>query len=368
VTAPLLVGVILAIVAVSIVTAVVLSGRQKGIVSGFLAAARAQALRSRVSLDLNQGRSPRLTLSVRAPARGQFEVSREGAVDRLVEGVALSQPVRTPDPAFAERFHIDSDDEPFASAFFSDAAKRAAVETLFAAGCAELTWEDGYATAVWPGFSPKDENADFVGAAAAALRALTVDVPASSSAPLSADGWSEKTFNAYAGQGLFVGFVAVYATMMLYRLLPGRPVDGVELFTASLKFSAPAAALFVLGVLSRVRGKSWFLKAAGKLLLGSVMVFAPFGYVGCVLVNSLLDFAPAQSFVLPVVRKYRTSGRHTSYYVYVPAWGPGVSDPSFEVGSSTFDGVHEGRTKAHLTVRPGFLGHAWIVSLEFADS
>ena len=362
-----LVAVVLGVVAVAIVCAVVLSFKQKGRASGFLAAARAQALKSRVNLELSEGKYPKLTLRVRATDRGQFAVRREGAADRLIEGLSLARPIRTSDPAFSGRYHIDSDDEAFASAFFSDLGKRAAVEAVFAAGVTSLAWEDGHATALWDGFQPKDDNAGFVGAAAAALRALTLNVPAAGPAPLVAGGWTEKSFNSRAGIAIFIGFIAVYATMIGARFLPGRPIDGWEMFMASLRVSSPLAVLAVLGGLSRALGKSWFLKAAGKLLLASALLFPALGYVVYELANSLLDGGAAASFVLPVVEKHSSSGKHTSYYVTVESWRPGQYAHSFEVGYSIYSGVQKGRTRVHLTTRPGRLGHEWIVSLEFKE-
>jgi hypothetical protein len=365
---PLWIGFVLFNVVAVIAVAVVVSVRKKGPVGGFLLAAQAQALKSSVGLQLNQGKYPKLTLSLRAADCGQFEVRREGAADRFVEGLSLARAIRTADPAFGDRYHIDSDDEPFASAFFSDQSKRSAVESLFASGCTSLAWSEGQATAVWDGFRPRDENADFVGAAAAALRALTLNVPPSAAAAVSAGGWSEKDFDSKAGIALVAGFISIYATVACARFMPGRPIDGGALFMASLRVSTPLAGVFIFACLSAVRGKSWFLKAVGKLLLASVLLFPALGYVGYESANSLLDGGEARSYVLPVVGKYRSTGKHTSYYVDVSPWRPGQHDHRFEVSPSTYSRAQQGRTQARLTIRPGRFGHEWIVSLEFVDS
>jgi len=363
-----LVVAVLVVVAAAIVGAVVLSFKQRGVASGFRDAARAQALKSRASLALIEGKNPKLTLSVRAAGRGQFEVRREGTADRLVESLSLARPVRTADPAFGDRFHIDSDDEAFASAYFADAGKRSAVEALFAAGCTSLEWDDGHATAVWAGFTPKDENADFVGAAASALQALTLNVPATGPAPLDGGGLSEKKFNGWFAMAITAGFVVLYATLMFGSSFAWRPVDGWALLMDSLRVSLPLGAVVFLGCASVLRGKSWFLQAAGKLLLGSAILFPTISYLGFEFVNGALDAAPAASYVLPVTGTHRTSGKHTSYYIHVASWRPGVYDPRFEVGWSAYRSAVPGRTRAHLTTRPGRLGHEWIVSLAFSDS
>ena len=360
-----LVVVILSVVVVALIVAVVLSFKQKGRTSGFLAAARAQALKSRVNLEMHEGKNPSLTLRVRSADRGQFEVRREGAADRLIEGLSLARPIRTADPAFSDRYHIDSDDEAFATAYFADMGKRSAVEAVFAAGFTSLAWEEGHASAVWEGFQPKDDNADFVGAASAALRALTLNVPAVAPAPLVAGGLVEKTFNSYAGIGTFVGFIAVYATVVFNGSFYGRPIDGWALFMASLRISLPLAGACVLAGLSAVRGKSWFLKAAGKLIMAAALLFPSLGFVGYELVNSLLDGGAPESFTLSVTDKYQSSGKHTSYYVYVSPWRSGQYNPRFEVGYGVYHNVVKGRTQVQLTTRPGRLGHEWIVSLGF---
>jgi hypothetical protein len=359
---------VLTVVATAVALVVVMSRKQKSVVAGFLAAARAQALKSRAGVELNQGKYPKLILRVRAPDHGQFEVRREGAADRLVESLSLARPVRTSDPAFGERFHVDSDDEAFASAFFADLGKRTAVSALFAAGCTAVKWEDGHATAVWEGFAPKDPNADFVGAAASALRTLTLNVPAAGPAPLAADGWSERKFSGLAAAGIVAGLVSVYATVMFDVQMPWRPVDGFGLFRDSLRFSVPLAVVFTGGCLSVLRGKSWFLMAAGKLLLMSALFFPAAGYLGYACVNGALDEAAAESFVLPVTGTRRSSGKHTSYYIYVAPWRPGQDNPRFSVGSAAYRSARPGRTRAHLTTRPGRLGREWIVSLSFSDS
>ncbi|HEX4047565.1 MAG TPA: hypothetical protein VH309_07015 [Elusimicrobiota bacterium] len=361
----LLVLILVAVVA-AIACAVFLGLNQKKTADGFEAAALSQAAASNAELEWRRGKNPRLTLRVRTPDRGQFELRRESAFDRAVEGLSLARAIGTADPEFGERFHIDSDDEAFASAFFSDAAKRSAAQALFAAGFTSLAWQDGYATAVWDGFRPSSEDAGFIAAAGAALRALTAGVPASASAREA--GLTEKIFNRCAGIAIVAGFVAVYAAILSARFLPGRPVDGWALFRDSLRASAPLGALFVWGLLTAVRGKTWFVTAAGKALLASALLFPSLGYVGCQLLNSLLDEGAPASFVLPVLDKHVTRGKHTSYYVYVAPWRPGQSDPRFEVGYSTYLSVQTGRTKARLTTRPGRLGREWIVSLGFADS
>lgn len=360
---------LIAVLAIAVVV-LLISDKQKKKAEGFTAAARAQAAASGVEAQLDTGKHPKLILRIGAPPRGQFEVRREGEADRLVESLSLARTIRTSEPSFAERFHVDSDDEAFASAYFADPAKRAAVETLFAAGCTRLSWYDGRATAVWEGYQPKDEDAGFVGGAAAALKALTVNVAAAAPgpAPLAEGGWTEKKFKSYVGPAMIVGFVAIYAMLMFGTSLYGRPVEGFEMFAASLRFSIPAAVIaFAIGA-SRIAGKSWFLKGAGRLALAAALIFPSLGYVGFQLANSCLDTAPAASFVVPVTGKHYNSGKHRSYYVHVQAWRPGLYDPRFEVSWSTYNRVVQGRTRAHLATRPGRLGHEWLVSLEFTDS
>ena len=339
--------------------------RQEERAKAFAVAAASAAERFGARSLLVRGKYPKLLVSVAVPPGGQLEIRAEGSVDRAAESLGFEERVLTGDPSFDERFHVDTDEPEFAQALLASSSARAAVERVFASGFLRLSWkEEGLLAAEWPGFTPKEGSEPaLVGDAAQALGALAAAAPSVVTPP---SGLTQRAFGRATAGAIAVAGALLYGALIFAEFMPGRPVNGGALFLACLRPAAAleAAALVVLA--AALRGKSWFAKGFGSAAFCGLLLFPTLCYYSMLIYNAKFDDSPVASWDLPIVSTYRSSGKHTDYYVDVPDWHGASRSRRLHVGYGLYARARAAGARLRLATRPGRLGHEWIVAMDVA--
>lgn len=152
--------------------------------------------------------------------------------------------------------------------------------------------------------------------------------------------------------GVAVPIFAPGGVLMLRALLDYQVVDVSRVLGWTAAGAVALTAVLVRG--DAALRRRWFVPALVLLLV------APYPWGALNAVDVLLDRAPAEVHEVPVLHKHVSSGKHTSYDLRLPPWGPVAAVQEVDVGQELYDAVEVGDVVcAHL--RPGALGARWYV-------
>lgn len=101
-----------------------------------------------------------------------------------------------------------------------------------------------------------------------------------------------------------------------------------------------------------------WLRSAGRLWLGLLVVGAAWGYGAGLEADVLLDQSPATMYSASVVGKSISHGRHTSYHLYLAPWGPELARSTASVSPGFYRSVQIGDAVC-LPVKSGALFVGW---------
>ncbi|WP_237757859.1 hypothetical protein [Anaeromyxobacter sp. PSR-1] len=140
--------------------------------------------------------------------------------------------------------------------------------------------------------------------------------------------------------------------LMLRALLDYQVVDISRVLGWSAVGAVALTALLVRG--DAALRRRWFVPV---LILA---LAAPYPWGALNAADVLLDRAPAEVHEVPVLHKHVSSGKHTSYDLRLPPWGPVAEPQEVDVGAELYGEVEVGDVVCtHL--RPGALGARWFV-------
>lgn len=140
--------------------------------------------------------------------------------------------------------------------------------------------------------------------------------------------------------------------LMLRALLDYQMVDVARVLGWTAVGAVALTALLLRG--DAALRRRWYVPA---LILALV---APYPWGALNAADVLLDRTPAEVHEVPVLHKHVSSGKHTSYDLRLPPWGPVAEAQEVDVGQELYGEVEVGDVVcAHL--RPGALGARWYV-------
>ena len=134
-----------------------------------------------------------------------------------------------------------------------------------------------------------------------------------------------------------------------------------RLFLYSLQYSLTTGLLFLVAAALLLKGHASSHKILSLLLFLSVFAF-PLAGDGIVLcMNGGLDVSPAVIHTAPVLRKWCTHGRSSTYYhVAVASWRTGISVEELKVSSDEYQRIVPHRTQLKITTHADRLGFEWL--------
>ncbi len=140
-------------------------------------------------------------------------------------------------------------------------------------------------------------------------------------------------------------------------------VESMRLWTWSSNYSIPMA-LAIFGIVF------WLIKGfstSSKVFIYFLITFSIgtvlCGRYGAAIFNGVYDTSVFQTFDQPVIEKYITTHKSSTYYhVVVQGWRPGMSNWSFTVSSNAYNSITLGRSRYRITTRSGCLKYEWVIS------
>ena len=143
------------------------------------------------------------------------------------------------------------------------------------------------------------------------------------------------------------------------------PLDGGQIFEATLRLSLPALALFLVLAVALLKGRSRSHNDLLLVLLISTCGAISMGHGGTLVANGRLDRGEATAHDALVLdrRESKPRRRSRNYYVIVESWRDGREVEEIEVSSRLYEGAGRRGARLLVTTRPGRLGHEWIAQL-----
>ncbi|WP_426061287.1 hypothetical protein [Hymenobacter sp. B1770] len=120
-------------------------------------------------------------------------------------------------------------------------------------------------------------------------------------------------------------------------------------------------AALMLAIGSRI----FLFRRKSALSVGFTILFLAliYGYGATSVVNAVYDEGEVTTYTPQVLGKHYSSGKHTSYYLNVTAWGPVATAEDVQVSRDYYQQVQEGQ-KVTIALMPGRLGVPWFTVLE----
>lgn len=316
------------------------------------------------------GRGALLALGAEVQVTTGMRLRKEGAADRLAEGLGLQGRAGTGDPDFDAGFRLESDDGPFAARYFSSYEKRAAVKALFGAGCREIEFRPDGVWTSWYMDAEMTSDAGFISNALPYLAALARGFnPAQSGA--TADGTPpapvklrrsevENTLSALRGG---IGLALLFSLVFMLQPSVGlQPAQRLQAFLASLHWSGLPMAVLLLAALAAFKGKLWFRSVFPEIAVYIILGIPVAGYWGFCLANADQDKGAAVEYSVPVLASHSGHNRRGNYYdITIKRWG-GEGNMDLSVSQDLYEAIKgiEKYQKVTLFVKPGRLGYEWV--------
>lgn len=302
------------------------------------------------------------SLSVELPTQCSFTLRSETSSDEQAEDLGLASDIVTGDPQFDKRYHVDTDDTEFASAYFASPKKREALYALIAAGWGRLNLDEGRLQVDWDDYSFEEKSdTAFVAAALPHLAVLASELPETSRVK-PAEFLSIKAVSGFFGlalSGAFFGFVAL--RISFHQL---EPIDSGEFFLATLPYTGTAWAVLVILAARLLKGKTWFLGGLSQAAIATAVLLGVGGYWGGVYWNASRCAAPPAPHATVVTHKHVYRGKNSpKHYVHLRSWRRD-GDEVLEVSRHVYELADKG-CAATVYTKPGALSYGYITDMSF---
>jgi len=304
-------------------------------------------------------------ISVACSSEGEFRVVRENAFDVFFKKLGVSREIQTGDPDFDRDFYILTDTVDFATAYFSDEARRRAIRRLFSSGITEVRLNRETLKVQWTPFELSgNPDPAFIEKAVDAMGGLTKEIPRFFRRSVNPDSSGFK-WKRRLGFGVPVflsiaGGISIVAGMDLYR-----PLDLAALFIGSLRYSLPCLALFLWLAFLWLRGRASSHRELFILCSLSFSAYLIAGFGGLMVWNGFGDHEEAAVFEsVTAVEKYeKKSDSGTTYYVGLRSWRGEGRVERLKIPRNFYGEIIPGKTVMTVSVKPGRLGFEWLYSL-----
>lgn len=155
---------------------------------------------------------------------------------------------------------------------------------------------------------------------------------------------------------------AVFApglVLLLRSLFDFEIVSHAALWPVVGKVAAGTALVLAIG------SRNFLFKQGSTASVGLTVVVlaALYGCGATLAVNAVYDESPAKTFTPQVTGKHINTGKTTTYYLTLQAWGPVATEENAQVSSAYYQQVQPGQSVT-VALRPGRLGVPWFRVME----
>jgi hypothetical protein len=135
--------------------------------------------------------------------------------------------------------------------------------------------------------------------------------------------------------------------------LLARAVGDVGVIDLTQAFAVALAVGVVLALVAIASDVSARTPAA---IFGLIVLCGPYGYGAAVTMNALVDRSARQDFKVPVLTRYMTHGRSTSYHLRLAPWGPRSEQNDVMVSQAVYSAPGD---TVCIQLKAGALGIRW---------
>lgn len=301
--------------------------------------------------------TPSVTVAIATPVPGGFSVGRERATHRLWKRLHLTREIATGDAAFDHDFYVITEVPAFAAAVLSQPEAREAVAGLFQLRCSEVSHVEDMVQAEWLHVGATAVDPPLLRLAVSYLAALghaIARVPGQRPAAVSVN--PGRTFLGALPVALGIAGLVGLATGEGVALL-----DAGDLFVASLRWSVPALALYLLVTVKVLARRSTSHRELAAFALLALAAFPLAGFSAARYINVELDQSVPRSHAVRIVQKYRSGGRAgtQSFGVEVNSWR-GAGRERVPLSQPDWERLASSGSRLTVVTRAGRLGFEWI--------
>jgi hypothetical protein len=319
-----------------------------------------------------KGKLPKLAVTIPGPFGGRLHIRYENAFDRFFKKIGLDVEPQIPNRDLNDRLYFECDDQEFVNRVFSSGDFKFKILDLLA---------QGYTVSIQPqkcvfrrnlidGRFDEKECEEL----ARMFVAMTMSLPTTSEtngAPIRFQ--IIKTLLLTMGYATLAAGGVVFCFSLTYGMLENARltypvVESAQCWGYASQYFVPAILIAVIMGFGAIRGFATSSRIYINFVLSFCIGAVVLGYFGTQYVNGKNDEATPTSFVQPVVHKYTTRGKSTTYYhLSLAPWRAGGSRFSFDVDYGTYEATISGKTRYTITTKPGALGLEWVTGYSKYD-
>jgi len=316
---------------------------------------------------------PSFTITIKHPVPTPLTITRESGLDRLGKKIGLADELQTGDPAFDQAYYLNTEGKPLYRDFFSNRARREAVQGLFTAGykVRHLAFVKDEVKVVISPFRRKDLDSFLLEPFLEKMAVLARALPAQALAPGASFGIVSETgmVRRNLAPALIAATIALQVLgigVLIFGLIRYQPL-GASLIWRSLPYSLPLWLLFLVLSFRLLKGRSSAHKTFLFLIFFGIFAFTVTGAGAMIFANGYLDRQPVIIHHLPVLDKYTTRNKNdTDYHLRIRHWNPRQETRRFEVSRSFFRDIQVG-DQVDVAIKPGYFRQEWLVKLKKSD-
>ncbi|OGR42681.1 MAG: hypothetical protein A2X35_01650 [Elusimicrobia bacterium GWA2_61_42] len=159
-----------------------------------------------------------------------------------------------------------------------------------------------------------------------------------------------------------------FAALVFFLIAAGKyPPVGDGPWQEALRYFLVPLGLFALSFAASIQAPGPVTRLVSGVFMA--IIASPFFwgtfYMGGIWLNGARDTGQAVVRRAEVVARKATGRRDRDYYVVLKSWQPGRDTEKLLIFKEQYSKIVPGRTVAVVIVRPGRLGHEWIVRLDF---
>lgn len=309
----------------------------------------------------------RLIIETEVPRVGDFEISKEGKLDKLSKKMGLSREFQTGDTAFDSEFFITSEDHLLCGDVFTKSNIRELIRSVIKDSSIKISLKGvKLSLKISPVRIQSLGENGFGETTYKTLSAISQVLPALVTIPKPISPISTIPWKRVITLSPFILAVTGIA-LIIPGLVVFEPVDTWPLLQDSLKLGGALFFGYIATAYSLLKGRSSAHKEL--LIIFAIGLFACplLAFGGLATMNGISDVNDPQIIVTQITRKWEKTGKDRKFVIEVETWNPPGGRKTFTVSSKLFHAVTPGSSKLKLSVKPGALGYPWVESKELSE-